>query len=224
MPFLKSLSITTAAIALTASAASAASLTITEGNNDNRKMVWGSEDLEDANSGAPGFELGTFGANDALQIHGRIVGARDAYTYTFEMEEDFNVLFDLDGYLLDADGVEGGVAGAFQTLSGLVGQQTRAGDPVEGLDAKGVKFTLAGGGDTQSRSFVTFVLAGDSAFIFIGMANTQYTLTVDGSAGPNKGAAALYDLRIEAVPLPAAGWMLLAGLGGFAAMSRRKKS
>lgn len=29
---------------------------------------------------------------------------------------------------------------------------------------------------------------------------------------------------VSAVPLPAAGWMLLAGVGGFAAMRRRKKS
>ncbi|MEM8579922.1 MAG: VPLPA-CTERM sorting domain-containing protein, partial [Pseudomonadota bacterium] len=30
--------------------------------------------------------------------------------------------------------------------------------------------------------------------------------------------------KLEAVPLPAAGWLLVAGLGGLAAMKRRKKA
>ena len=45
--------------------------------------------------------------------------------------------------------------------------------------------------------------------------NTQEFL-FDGFVGPNPNPAA--------VPLPAAGWLLIAGLGGLAAMSRRRKA
>ncbi len=205
-----------AALMLSAVAASSATYTWTEGNNDNRKLVAGSLDLEDASPGMPGFDLGDFNSNDALQIHGRIVGSQDVFSYSFTMEKQFSVVFDLDGYFLD----EGG----FESDSGLVGQRRRGGNPTPGYSMKGVKFTLSGGGETESRSFVTDVLDGADPFIFFGNGGTEYTLTVDGSVGPQTGRAALYDLRVEAVPVPAAGLLLISAVAGMGVMSRRRKS
>ncbi|MEO0765043.1 MAG: VPLPA-CTERM sorting domain-containing protein [Pseudomonadota bacterium] len=45
------------------------------------------------------------------------------------------------------------------------------------------------------------------------------TFLVNGTTGSSPFAAA----SVAAVPLPATGWMLLAGISGVAAMSRRKK-
>ncbi|WP_300033816.1 VPLPA-CTERM sorting domain-containing protein [uncultured Roseobacter sp.] len=211
------------ALSLTAGAASAATFTWTEGDGQNRKLVAGSVDLEDADPSTPGFELddgagNPFGAGDTLQIHGRIVSAVDTFSYTFEMSRSFGVFFDLDGYqLADSAG------GAYETNSGLVGQASRGGDPTPGLDSKGVRFTLTGGGTSVSRTFATDILAGDDPFLFTGLGNTRYTLTIDGSVGPQKNAAALYDLTITAVPVPAAGLLLLSAFGGLGVAARRRR-
>ncbi len=37
-------------------------------------------------------------------------------------------------------------------------------------------------------------------------------------------ASLYFDYSVSVVPLPAAGWLLLAGLGGLAAVGRRRKS
>ncbi|MEL6792061.1 MAG: hypothetical protein AAFP78_01305 [Pseudomonadota bacterium] len=213
------------AVALAATTATAATFTFTEGNGQNRKLVADSVDLQDARSNAPGFDLGqSLTANDILQIHGRIVGAKDSFSYLFQMTEAFVVSFDLDGYqlagnLIGSNGVDG-----FEQFSGLVGQNTRRGDPTPGADSKGVRFTLAGGGTTQSRTFQTDVLLGDDAFIFSGLGGVAYTLTVDGSVGPRKNAAALYDLKVAAIPLPATGLLLLTTLAGVGFIARRRKA
>ncbi|MEM6371206.1 MAG: VPLPA-CTERM sorting domain-containing protein [Pseudomonadota bacterium] len=219
------------ALALMAGSATAATFTFTEGNGNNRKLVAGSMDLDDANTSMPGFELDDlagvgagFGADAVVQLHGRIVSSQDIFTYTFAFMQGFKVEFDLDGYLL-ASGFTSSDGDQSEALSGLVGQDGRGGNPQSGLlPVKGVEFTLSGGGSTISKTFTTDVLAGSNPFIFSGTGGVEYVLTVDGSVGPAVGADALYDLKISAVPLPAAGLLLLGGLGGFAALKRRKRS
>ncbi|WP_108835507.1 VPLPA-CTERM sorting domain-containing protein [Tateyamaria sp. Alg231-49] len=135
--------------------------------------------------------------------------------------------FDLDGYQLAAGLTSSDLVdpdSGYETLSGLVGQVAKGGNPVAGTTVKNVSFSLSGGGSTVSKTFVTDVLASNTTdgFIFSGLGNVEYTLTVDGSLRPTSGAVALYDLKISAVPIPAAGFMLLGGLGGLAALRRRK--
>ena len=49
-----------------------------------------------------------------------------------------------------------------------------------------------------------------------------YTLVVEGSVGPNRRVPALYDIEVAAkIPLPAAGLLLIAGLGSLVALRRR---
>ncbi len=212
--------------AIMATGASAATVTYTEGNGQNRKLVADSSDLED--SPIPGgFALGSFESDDVLQLHGRIVSSQDVFSYTFAFSGAFNVEFDLDGYQLAAGLTSSDLVdpdSGYETLSGLVGQVAKGGNPVAGTTVKNVSFSLSGGGSTVSKTFVTDVLASNTTdgFIFSGLGNVEYTLTVDGSLRPTSGAVALYDLKISAVPIPAAGFMLLGGLGGLAALRRRK--
>ncbi|MEQ3711187.1 MAG: VPLPA-CTERM sorting domain-containing protein [Tateyamaria sp.] len=208
--------------AIMATGASAATVTYTEGNGQNRKLVADSSDLED--SPIPGgFALGSFESDDVIQLHGRIVSSQDVFSYTFAFSGAFNVEFDLDGYDLAA-GLTSSDGTSSEDLSGLVGQVAKGGNPVAGTTVKNVSFSLSSGGSTVSKTFVTDVLASNTTdgFIFSGLGNVEYTLTVDGSLRPTSGAVALYDLKISAVPIPAAGFMLLGGLGGMAALRRRK--
>ncbi|MEM0950258.1 MAG: VPLPA-CTERM sorting domain-containing protein [Pseudomonadota bacterium] len=230
------LGIALVALVVAATSSSAATYTWTEGNGQNRKLVAGSTDLEDANPGSPGFELnalafgGTqddaaaFGFGDSLQIHGRIVSSQDTFSFKFSFNSAFRVLFDLDGYEL-ADGLSSSIGTELEPLSGLVDQVARRGNPSDELgDEKAVRFILSGGaGPDQVRVFETNVLDGATPFIFGGEAGTEYVLTVDGNVQPTRNIDALYDLRIVAVPLPAAGLLLLGALGGLAAFRRHKK-
>jgi hypothetical protein len=49
----------------------------------------------------------------------------------------------------------------------------------------------------------------------------KYRVSVFESGDP---VTVQFDFRVSAVPLPAAGWLMIAGLGGLAALRRRKKS
>ncbi|MEM1076074.1 MAG: VPLPA-CTERM sorting domain-containing protein [Pseudomonadota bacterium] len=63
-------------------------------------------------------------------------------------------------------------------------------------------------------------IAGNNPFAFSGLRGTSISI----------GADALFDdfnirsLEVSAVPLPAAGWMLIAGMGGLAVAKRRRKA
>ncbi|MEM6890485.1 MAG: VPLPA-CTERM sorting domain-containing protein [Pseudomonadota bacterium] len=230
MQFFPKLAVSAIALALLAGGATAATYTFTEGDGNNRKLVAGSMDLDDADPSAPGFELDDLvgagdglGADDVLQIHGRIVGSKDVFSFSYAVAEGFKVEFDLDGYLLAA-GATSSDGDQSEALSGLVGQAGRGGNPEAGLSpVKDVRFVLSGGGSTVSQTYQTDVLAGNP-LLFTGMGGVEYTLTVDGSVGSYARTDALYDLKISAVPIPAAGFLLLGGLGGLAAMRRLKGS
>ncbi|MEO9575075.1 MAG: VPLPA-CTERM sorting domain-containing protein [Tateyamaria sp.] len=214
---------TASVLAVMATGASAATYTFTEGNGQNRKLVAGSTDLND--SPVPdGIPLGSFANDDVIQLHGRIVSSQDVFTYTFAFASAFKVEFDLDGYELATDLISSDGVSTFETISGLVGQVEKGGNPETGSTKKAVAFTLARTGSSVTKSFTTDVWHDNPSdgFIFSGLGGFEYTLTVDGSLQPTQSAVALYDLKISAVPIPAAGFMLLGGLGGLAALRRRK--
>ena len=213
-----------------ASGAMAATISVTEGNGDNRRLVDGSVDLEDASPGGIGFDLdalngGTFGAGDTIGIYGRIVSSVDRFSYTFTSGINFDVDFDFDGY----DLAGGGSVGA--GFSGLVDQTavlSENEDTIVNGGGKGVRISLVNTllPEVLVRDFVTnwtSLTSADSS-IFSNVAAGSWTLVVDGSVGPNTRRAALYDIEISAVPLPAGGLLLLGGLGGLAALRRRKKA
>lgn len=98
--------------------------------------------------------------------------------------------------------------------------------------AAGLNFAAPGSGTVTATYSNIVALTGDSP---VGDIFAKLTLDFTGLAGGGLGRG-LYSFTqdtdnastklvpVNPVPLPAAGWMLLAGLGGIAAMKRRKKA
>jgi hypothetical protein len=94
-----------------------------------------------------------------------------------------------------------------------------------------VEFCVSDGGNC-AQAGGDGLLAGDSSSFTFGLtaANTTSPLSFDffgvrfQSVAENGGFGGSTSFEGSAIPLPAAGWMLLAGIGGLAAMRRRKKA
>ncbi|GJL94698.1 MAG: hypothetical protein DHS20C05_11030 [Hyphococcus sp.] len=189
-------------VLFSAGAASAATIGYTEGKRD---TVIGTTAIAgpDVPSSPPGFALPTvgFGAGEFSQvdIYGRIVGAVD--TYSFTATSDFIIEFIFDGY---------STAGGFVSASGFVN---------DGTSGSTTEFSLTGTNVTTGA--IPFSLStditGGFALLFAGTAG-DYVLSLNGMS-----AAALYDLSIQAVPIPGALPLLLSGIAGLGFASRRKK-
>ncbi|WP_340108883.1 VPLPA-CTERM sorting domain-containing protein [Pikeienuella sp. HZG-20] len=178
---------------------------VTEGS---RAIVDGTTKIGDAPQGNGSYDLGAIGAGDTLGLYGRIVSKVDQYKFQFSAASGFEVNFDFDGYE---------VGGVHVAESGLVNES--------GSKKKGVAFSLEDANGVQVAStglLLTNITTGNP--LLFGASAGSYFLVVDGSQGPFKGNAALYDLTISAVPLPAALPLLLAGLAGLAFISRRRRS
>lgn len=225
-----------AALALSSSMVSAMTFTITEGNNQNRRTVVGSTDI-DVDSNGNGINLdalspSAFGRGDVIGIYGRIVSAVDKFTYTFSSDVGFNVGFDFDGYEVFSSGKDGPTEFVDEGLSGLVDQSVvLSGDPDNANDSSDKKVIISlentGTDEIISKTFYTNVtsVTAVTASIFADLVGGSYKLTIDGRQGGDaKNVAALYDLRISAVPLPAGVILLLSGLGVLGVARLRRKS
>ena len=154
--------------------------------------------------------VGTVGSGQSVGLAGRIVTAVD--TWMFTTLTDWSISF----------------------VDLMIDDQQYF-DSSDITDPAG---SFAGNGDTTTAIFSIFqegiVEAVYSATITakLGGVGTEglldysgeagvFTLVIDGQRG---SPGATYDIGISAVPLPAAGWLLLAGVGGLAAMKRRKKA
>ncbi len=202
---MKKLLIALGAMTLLAAPLQAATLKVTEGT---RATVDGSDNhYTDADNSPDGYSLGTLGVGAGeysnIDIHGRIVGKADYFNFT--AATDFVVEFIFEDVFVNS----------VEILSGFVRENG-------GNNAS--DFTLdLNGGSVGSLSFLTNIVAGDNSFLFSGTAGTLYTFGVDSTVvTPN--AAATYDIRISAVPLPAGGLLLLTAIGGLGLSQRRKKA
>lgn len=182
----------------------------TEGSRD---LVDGTQKLGDASSSPLGSNLGVlgFGASEYRQIdlHGRIVGATDVFS--FSATSNFIVEF------------------IFGPISVKNGTQTVDGGFVqEGNTGNRSKFVLDLSDTSDRRMFQTNILSEadnmGTSLIFKAMAGTPYTFSVQNGPDNNPSGAATYDIRLTAVPLPAALPLLAGGLGmlGFMGWRRRK--
>ena len=156
----------------------------------------------DATNTAPGFDVGSLtSVGDSISIYGRIVNAADFYTFTSATA--FNIDFIFGGLALEN--------GGSTTTSGFV-FDTQGDDSDNTSD-----FSLQLGMNAAIvAQFVTEVTGGNS-LIFSGGPGT-YTFSIDGAGG-----GALYDIKISAVPIPAALPLLLGGIGLLALFGRREK-
>lgn len=183
----------------------------TEGSRD---LVDGTQKLGDASSNSSGVNLGVlgFGASDYRQIdlHGRIVGATDFFS--FSATSSFIVEF------------------IFGPISVSNGAKTIDGGFVqEGNKANKSDFVLDLSGRPDSKTFQTNILSEadnmGTSLVFRAMAGTPYTFSVQNGPDNSPSGAATYDIRLTAVPIPAALPLLAGGLGilGLAGW-RRKRS
>lgn len=197
------------ALSLMSSVAAAATIGFTEGV---RPQVAGTTQVAptDAANSPPGFDLTSSGAlgvaddeNHIINLHGRIVGAIDVFEFTATRNFEINFIF-----------------GGYDLQNG--GSETESGFLREGPGGSNSSiFTLTDLGTLISQTttpspLVTDIIAGDS-FLFAGGPGT-YSLSLDG-----QGQAALYDLRLTAVPLPAALPLFAGALGLFGFLGWRRK-
>jgi hypothetical protein len=113
---------------------------------------------------------------------------------------------------------------SFSTLSGLATSGTLIdwySGPSDNLSGDGGQFSEIVGNltvdgldrDDDGRVFNAFYVEfdGSAPLVFEGTATLGNSVTAEGNP-------------LAPIPLPAAGWMLLAGIGGLAAMARRRKA
>ncbi|GAB4523777.1 MAG: hypothetical protein Tsb0019_25730 [Roseibium sp.] len=168
----------------------------------------------DAASTSNGFTLNggsSLLAGQSIDIYGRIVGAIDRFNFTSSSSVMIEWIF--GGYFLDDNGSKG----AFVSDSGFVLEGSSGGNTIDMAvytpDASGTKIPAV------SNPFSTNITGG-SPTIFALLGPGSYTFEIDNSS-PSK--AALYDIRISAVPIPAALPLLAGGIAilGFAGWRRR---
>lgn len=193
--------------------ASALEIGLTEGTRD---LVFGTIQLapEDTSSNpANAFNLDTLGSLDdtVFSIYGRIVDAVDNFAFGFTATKGVDISFIFDGYNLD----NSGSMGAFVAESGFVSEN----GPVE----KTATFKLLDAGNSFSviemLTLTTDITSGVPLLFSAGPGS--YVLQIDGSGAnaPGQGVG-LYDIRVAAVPLPAALPLFLAALLGLRLVGR----
>lgn len=205
------LAVAVAVIAALPTLSSSATVGITEGI---RPLVAGTTAVPTTDTSANpanAFNLDTLGTlgPDTFEIYGRIVDSVDNFAFGFSSTSTFKANWIFGGYSL--------ASGAFVSDSGFVAQ---------GNTPKTATFNLLdadnGFSVVSTLTAPTDITSGPSLLFSAGPGN--YVLQVDGSGANAAGnGVGLYDIRISAVPLPASALLLIFGVGGLGAMSRRKR-
>ena len=219
-----------AALSVVATSGIASTVAFTEGRRD---LVANSIKLRDTKSNpAKAFDTvnndggaisGDFGSGDQIDIHGVIVDLTD--NFAFLAETAFTVEFNFGGYYLSDDDDSNLADNSFVETSGFTSRSR---------DEKAATFSLlraveSGFELVDSYTNSTGILSGQDntknpgTSLIFAAGPGRYVLQIDGSGEHAPGAGVgLYDLSVvAAVPLPAAGFLLLGGLGGLALLRRK---
>jgi len=201
-----------AAVAL-GGAASAATVSVTEGD---RNQIIGSTIATNNGSGSGDtavFDLTgltDLGNGDVLEIYGRIIGFNDKYLIS--SKRDFKVEWIFNGYTTAEDG--------FVAESGFVATPFGT---TPSADARITMFdgvTTTNAIDNPFETDITASLGSEIKIFSQKFKAGDYELLVDGLGSGDIDS--LYDIRITAVPLPAGGLLLLTALGGLGLARRRR--
>lgn len=145
-------------------------------------------------------------SNDGLGTYTQLTGESDPglslWNFSYYAESTGNIA---DANLKLYYDLDPSVGNDLSTLSSVAISQLDSG------------FFEAGGTVFQGSQNLGFAFLGSG---FDPFAPGEYSFRI----GVDNGEFAAINVNVNAVPLPAAGWMLLAGFGGIAAASRRKKA
>lgn len=190
-------------VGLMSSVASAATVIFTEGN---RAQVAGSTVLNpvDAPGSLPGYNMGVIGVNepvDTIELHGRARSHIDNYEFTATSSFVVELIF--GGFDLENSGST--------TESGFIIESS-------GLNSSDLTLTNSSNGGSSSTITLLTNISSGTSLLFSGTAGA-HILSLEALGNP-----VLYDIRISAVPLPAALPLMGAGMAlmGFIGWRRKK--
>jgi hypothetical protein len=103
-----------------------------------------------------------------------------------------------------------------------------------GLAITSINLSIAPGLNTSISNLVaelvdnstgnTVVVNGATSYSGLSLANGNYDLIISGNADGTLGGIYAGAVAVQAVPLPAAAWLLLSGLASMGALARRRRS
>lgn len=197
-----------AVLSVAATASTAATVSYTEGN---RATVTGSTKLGDVKGVNRAFDIGDLSAGDTVSLYGRMVGAVDAFAFSTQKRADISFIF--DGYQTAAGAARAsGFVSLGASANTSVFRVLNAANPTEVVAERTFSSGLLSAFDNDDTDLIFSVGPGD------------YLFEINGRGQGNTGrTAALYDVEISAVPLPASSLLLLGGLGALGAMRRKAK-
>ena len=146
----------------------------------------------------PGYNLSSsLNPGDSIELYGTIGAAQDFFSFTSTAPVKIEWIF--GGYSLD-----NGDSIADSGFVAVTGSNTST-------------FDITSNATALSETFVTGITSGIETIFTLGAAGA-YVLKIDGS-----GDRALYDIRISAIPLPAAAWLFGSVLLGAGALRYRRR-
>lgn len=209
--------IAAAALSAMASAASAMTVGVTEGE---RELVEGTEKISN-NQALNGYDLlagqSNFSGGDVAEVYGRIFGTDDIYTFTVGDGVKTSISLILGNVKLDNGGtILSGVTGELMDGSPSTDDVTfslQQRDPIFNDEI----------GSPLSKSITPDYTSG-AALLFADLASGYYELTISSNGAALYAFSAATRGDVSAVPVPAALPLLMASIVGLGFVGRKRRA